>query len=132
MIVLDTSAIIALLDIDDRDHTRVTTALAAERPPFLIAAGTLSEIGYLVERDFGQRAIAGFLGDLAEGRYTFDCGTDDFERIRTLVVRYEDLSLGIADAAVIACAERSGGRVMTLDRRDFEVVGREVALTLVP
>lgn len=132
MIVLDTSAIIALLDADDPDHARVSAALATERPPFVIAAGSLSEIGYLIERDYGQRAVAGFLDDIAEGRFTFDCGNDDFGRIRALVLRYEDLSLGVADAAVIACAERSGGRVMTLDRRDFDVVGREIALTLVP
>ncbi|HSO28829.1 MAG TPA: PIN domain-containing protein [Candidatus Sulfomarinibacteraceae bacterium] len=132
MIVLDTSAVIALLDADDPDHVRVKAALTAERPPFVIAAGSLSEIGYLVERDFGQRAVAGFLDDLAEGRFTFDCGSGDFSRIRALVLRYEDMSLGAADAAVIACAERSGGRVMTLDRRDFEIVGREVPLTLVP
>lgn len=132
MIVLDTSAIVALLDAGDPDHARCTAALARERPPFVIAAGSLAEIGYLVERDLGQRAVDGFLGDLAEGWFTFDCGNDDLERIRALVARDSGLSLGVADAAVIACAERSGGRVMTLDRRDFSVVGREVALTLVP
>ena len=53
-------------------------------------------------------------------------------RIRLLVRRYADLPLGFVDAAVIACAERRGGRVLTLDRRHFGVVGREGTLTLLP
>jgi predicted nucleic acid-binding protein len=40
--------------------------------------------------------------------------------------------LGFSDAAVIACAERSGGTIATLDRRDFDVVAPEASITLVP
>lgn len=52
--------------------------------------------------------------------------------IRTLVGRYADRPLGLVDAAVISCASRSGGRVLTLDQRDFSVVGRDVPLTILP
>jgi uncharacterized protein len=65
-------------------------------------------------------------------RRTLDCGEQDVPRIRTLVRRYADLPLGFADAAVIACAERYGGRVLTLDLRHFGVVAREGNLTLLP
>jgi len=37
---------------------------------------------------------------------------------QTAVDEYVDLPLGFPDAAVIACAERSGGRVLTLDLRN--------------
>jgi predicted nucleic acid-binding protein len=33
---------------------------------------------------------------------------------------------------VIACAERNGGRVLTLDRRDFDVVAGEGVITVLP
>jgi hypothetical protein len=33
---------------------------------------------------------------------------------------------------VIACAERSGGRVLTFDVRDFSVVARESPIAIVP
>lgn len=49
-----------------------------------------------------------------------------------LVRRYADLELGLVDAAVIACAERNGGRVLTLDLRHFGVVAREGTITIVP
>ena len=31
-----------------------------------------------------------------------------------------------------ACAERNGGKVVTLDRRDFGVVAREGTITVLP
>jgi hypothetical protein len=132
VITLDTSAIVALLDVDEPAHERVVEALGGERPPFLIPAAIVCEVGYLVQRNLGGTAIAVFLEDLADGQFRYDPGEADLARIRDLVVRYADLPLGVADAAVVACAERSGGRVMTLDRRDFDVVGGEVALTLIP
>ena len=56
----------------------------------------------------------------------------DFARIRELVGRYADLPLGFADASVIACAERNGGRVLTFDARDFGVVAREGTIQPLP
>lgn len=132
MITLDTSAVLALLDADEPAHDGVARALGAERPPFLVPAAILCEVGYLVQRRLGNLAIDAFLADLAEGQFRYDPGASDLARMRELVARYADLPLGVADAAVVACAERSGRRVMTLDRRDFDVVGREVGLTLVP
>jgi len=52
--------------------------------------------------------------------------------IRALTRRYADLPLGFADAAVIACAERHGGRVLTRDLRHFGVVAREGRLIVLP
>ena len=49
-----------------------------------------------------------------------------------VVQRYEDLPLGFADASVICCAERNGGRVLTLDLRHFGVVAAEGRISLLP
>jgi predicted nucleic acid-binding protein len=131
VIVLDTSALLGLLDADDPDHGACAAALAGERAPYVVPAGILAEVAYLVERKLGLDVLEVFLADLASGALTLDCGEEDLGRIAELARRYEDLRLGFADASVIACAERSGGRVMTLDRRDFAVVAREGKLTLV-
>ena len=87
---------------------------------------------FLVEERLGADVLDRFLEDLESGAYTLDCGEGDLARVRTLVRRYADLSLGCVDAAVIACAERSGGRVMTFDLRDFGVVAVEGTITIVP
>jgi predicted nucleic acid-binding protein len=48
------------------------------------------------------------------------------------MTRYGDLHLGFADASVVACAERNGGAMLTFDRRDFDVIARDVPITVVP
>lgn len=86
----------------------------------------------MIERRLPSQALTAFLRDLENGGYLLDCGEGDFLRIRALVERYADLPLGFADAAVIACAERHGGRVLTLDRRHFGVVAREGHIIIAP
>lgn len=132
LITLDTSGLLAIANRRDPDHERARVALVQDRGPYLVPAGVLAEITYLIERRLGLRALDGFLADIESGAYSLDCGDRDIPRIRELVRRYANLPLGFADAAVIACAERSGGRVLTLDLRDFGVVAREAPLHLLP
>lgn len=47
----------------------------------------------------------------------------DWERVRELVDRYQDLRLGGTDASLVAIAERLGAtRIATLDHRHFRVI----------
>lgn len=132
MITLDTSCLLALLNREDPNHHRSLEALARDLGPYLVPAGILAEVSYMVEQLLGLDSLDHFLSNLQSGAYTLECGEEDLPRIRTLVRRYADLPLGFADAAVVACAERSGGRVLTLDVRDFGVVAREGAIQVLP
>ena len=132
MITLDTSGLLALLNRRDPDHQRVRSVLQADDGPYLVPAAILAEITYMVEHRLGVRPLDLLLQDLESGAYALECGQDDFPRIRALIARYADLPLGFADAAVIACAERSGGRVLTLDLRDFGVVARAGTISVLP
>jgi predicted nucleic acid-binding protein len=132
VITLDTSALYALLNRGDRSHAAAVEALSGDRGPYLVPAATLGEITFLVEERLGIRVLDLLLNDLETGAYTLDCGEGDLGRTRQLVARYADLSLGFVDAAVIACAERNGGRVLTFDLRDFGVVAAEGTITIVP
>jgi predicted nucleic acid-binding protein len=87
---------------------------------------------FLTEDRLGWQALDAFLSNLADRALSLECGEEDFPRIRELATHYRDLPLGAADASVIACAERNGGRVLTLDRCDFDVVGREGKLVIEP
>ena len=130
VIVLDTSALLALLDGDDPDHRPCVAALEGQGPPFLVPGAILGEVGYLIERKLGGELLSDFVEDLALGAFTLDCGDQDFKRIGELIRSYADLPLGPADAGVIACAERSQRRALTLDRSDFRVVAREGTIEL--
>lgn len=132
VITFDTSGVLALANRRDPNHEAAANVLRQDRGPYLIPAGVLAEITFMLTRRLGTRVLDVFLTDLEAGRYTLDCGDEDFARIRELVKRYDDLPLGAADASVVACAERSGGRVLTLDLRDFGVVARDARITLLP
>jgi uncharacterized protein len=131
VITLDTSGLLALIDGRDPAHADVRAVLASDRGPYRVPAATLAEISYFVGRRFGQGKLALFLDDLVTGAWTYDCGDRDLRRVRELVGRYADLPLGAADAAVVACAERNGGQVLTVDR-DFGVVAGEGTITVLP
>lgn len=132
VITLDTSALYALLNRRDPAHVAAVQALSDDPGPYLVPAATLGEIAFLVEQRLGILVLDLLLADLESGAYALDCGEADLGRARQLVKRYEDLSLGYVDAAVIACAERSGGRVLTFDLRDFGVVAAEGTITILP
>ncbi len=131
LITLDTSALIPLLDRRDPDHKRVRDVFVEDGGPYLVPAWILAEVGYVIEQRLKARALDVFLADLESGAFAFECGDADVPRIRELVRRYADLPLGLADAAVVACAERNGGRVLTLDA-DFGVVAKERKITVHP
>ena len=133
VIALDTSGLFALLNRADPDHEPVKGVLKEDPGPYLVPAGILAEVAYLVERRLGTEVLEAFVLDLEGGGFSLHCGEEDLARIRELVRRYDDLPLGFADASVVACAEReSGGRVLTLDRRHFDVLAREGGITPLP
>ena len=132
MSTCDTSAVLALINRRDRDHSRVRAAAEDVGGPFIVPAATLGEIAHFIEARMTLHVLEMFLTDLEETRYDLDAGTTDFARVRHLVRRYGDLPLGLVDAAVIACAERRGSPVLTLDRRHFNVVAREGTIEIFP
>lgn len=132
MITLDTSGALALLNRRDPDHQRARAAELGDPGPYFVPADILAELACLIEHRLGIAVLDTFLADLESGALTLECGEADFPRTRELARRYADLPLGFADAAVVARAERRGGKVLTLDRRDFGIVAREGIISLLP
>jgi predicted nucleic acid-binding protein len=132
VITVDTSALFARLNRRDPDHERVRRAMAHEPAPWIVPAAILGELGYLISSRGTPVALDALLQDLEDGTYVLDSGVEDIGRVRVLVRRHADLPLGLVDAIVIACAERNGGTVATLDFRHFGVVAREGKITVVP
>jgi predicted nucleic acid-binding protein len=132
VITLDTSALYELPNGKSPDYQAVRDALLADRGPFIVPASILAEIAYMIETRLGSAVLDAFLGDLDSGAFSLDCTVSDLPYVRHLLNRYADLELGFSDASVIACAERNGGNVLTLDRRDFGVVAHEGRISLFP
>jgi predicted nucleic acid-binding protein len=133
MLTLDTSGLVALISPKDRYHAEAVGVLRAARGPYIIPTAIMAEIAYILETRAGPQLVLDLLQDLRDGAYSLDCGEHDLTRIQDLVLRYADLRLGFADAAVVACAERRAGRVLSTDRRHFDVVARgEGTISVLP
>jgi predicted nucleic acid-binding protein len=131
VVTLDTSATLGLADREDPDHDRLVTAFDRERPPYIVPEAALAETAYMVQSRLGTETLTTFLADLESGRFRLECGRGDLERTAALLLGYHDLPLDFADAAVCACAERCGGRVLTLDEHLHAVAG-EGRIEIVP
>jgi uncharacterized protein len=132
LITFDTSGLYSLFIKSDVHHSRALAALRGTPGPRVLPVAILCEVTYLLERESGVRYVLALLSDIENGAFRLDCGEADLSRIRELVGRYADLPLGFADAAVIACAERNLGAVLTFDLRHFGVVAREGTIRIVP
>ena len=130
MLVLDTSGLLAALDRRDRHHRRAVDHVGGDPGPYVVPVPILAEVTYMIAARLGPAVLDAFLADLEVGAFTLDCGEGDIARARELVHRYGSLPLGFADAAVVACAERTRAPVLTFDVRDFGVVAREGTITL--
>ncbi len=132
LVILDTSALFAALDRGQLHHHSVLSALRPYVGSYVLPVAILAEISHFIERDLGPIALSALVRDIERGAYELDCGLDDWQRIQELIDRYADLPLGLADASVIACAERRRAPVATLDLRHFGTVAREGTIELIP
>ena len=122
--VADTGALYALYDADDKDFTRVRQALDSLRGPIYVPSAILGEVDHLLREWLGVDAEVAFLESLRRGAFRLEnLAPDDLQRCSELLQTYRDLDLGLADASVIAVAERLGiSTILTLDERDFRTV----------
>jgi uncharacterized protein len=133
VVVADTSAIVALLDEDDRHHASLQ-ALFLENPnTWLLPWAILPEVDYLAATALGGRAQELWLDDLVSGAYAVEWERDgDLAAARALTKRYAALNLGLVDAVVMAVAERLRADIATLDLRHFGAVTLKHAVRLFP
>jgi uncharacterized protein len=132
VITLDTSAIVALVNRSDVRHGDAARALGDHGGPTVVPLAILAEVASVLDGRLGPIATVGFLRGLEQGESLLDCGDGDVPRIRELMARFTDPPLGFTRAAVVACAERNGGDVLTFDRAALDPVAREVPVSLVP
>jgi uncharacterized protein len=120
MILLDAGPMIAILDAGDRHHEACVRALEKIREPLLTVWPAITEAMFLLESAEAQAALAELLG--SEAVAIAELGKSDLPRIVELMLKYHDLPMDLADAAIVRVAEREHLRtVFTIDRRDFEI-----------
>jgi uncharacterized protein len=120
MILVDAGPLVAIIDADDRHHAACSAALKKLRPPLVTVWPAVVEAMYLLERFRAQDALWQMLlrGVLA----IEPVEPPDLGRARDLMAKYRDLPMDLADATLVAVAERLAcRRIFTLDRKDFQI-----------
>ena len=123
-LICDTGAVYALYDGDDVHHLAAKKTVEAEVGPLFLPMVLLAEIDYLLTARLGVDAAVEFLESIELGAFTLVApSAEDLSRCRQLMLQYRDLAIGLADASVVATAERlSIQRLFTVDHRHFRAM----------
>ena len=124
MILVDTSALLAAFDVDERSHDRAQRSLRASTPPRLLSPFVLAELDYLVGKRLGRALRSSLLDEVSLGAYRLTrWAADDVAEAKGLIDQYGDLGLSLADASIVVLAWRYRVQdVLTLDERHFRVL----------
>jgi uncharacterized protein len=135
-ILVDTSAIVALVDAADDDHQEVTHYVMNAQDVLLVPVTVLPEADYLIAERVGVRGELALLQDIVAGGFGLESVTiADVARSAELINQYADSDMGFVDASIVAVAERLAiTRILTLDRRHFSMLRPRhcSSFTLVP
>jgi uncharacterized protein len=135
-LILDTGPLLAALDAADPDHERCASLLSDAREDLVVPVLVLAELDYWCHGRLGAHAWTSFLEDLLAGAYRLEtCSNADLARCCELQRQYDDQSLGVVDASVLALVERlRESKLATLDHRHFAMLrpAHVQALNLLP
>jgi predicted nucleic acid-binding protein len=123
-LVLDAGALYAQADADEPHHVEVVAVLRNERGTLVTTELAVAEADYLILQRLGPDVELAFLEDLASGTFTVEClNRDDLRRALSVIQRYRDLRIGLADASLVVLAGRHRTRrILTFDERAFRAV----------
>jgi uncharacterized protein len=132
--LIDTGAILALLDRDDEWHKSCHQAFNATPLPVLTTEAVLTEAFHLTTRDFGD--MRGLWTLLSSGSIRLaGIEHDELLQIHSLMVQYRDRPMDFADATLVHLAARESiSLILTLDHNDFETyrIGGRKRFTILP
>jgi uncharacterized protein len=120
-VLLDTGALYALADRDDKWHARMVAALEGRPGDRIVPVTVLTEACYLLATSLGVAAERRLVRAILDGELLLEgVILPDLERADQVLQRYADANIGLVDATAVAIAERLGIRtVATTDRRHF-------------
>ncbi len=120
-LLLDTGALVSLLDRSQRRHKEFVTFFDSWAGQVVTTEAVLTESTHLLGRIAGG-AIACLDFVLAGGALLIPATANTIRRARELMDRYADCPMDFADATLVVLAEDLGTNlVLTTDQRDFSV-----------
>jgi uncharacterized protein len=121
VILVDAGPMVALISASDRHHESCKATLAKLNEWLLTVWPAVTEAMYLLRGSWQAQSA---LWEMIERRVLNFAYLDenDAYKMRSLMEKYRDLPMDLADAALVRVAERENlRRIFTLDRRDFSL-----------
>ena len=124
MIILDTSGLLTAYGRDQAQAKDVLEILHGDAGPLVLSPFVLAELDYLISSRLGVAAELNLLEDVAGGVYRLAEFTQrDVAQARSVVAKYADLKIGLADASIVTlAAQHMTTRVLTFDLRHFRAM----------
>lgn len=121
MILVDAGPLVALIHAGDQHHLPCRKVAKSLTGPLGTVWPALTEAMYLL--GFSWKAQDALWEMLEVGFVEpLPIESQDSARMRELMRKYKDLPMDLADAALVAIAERMKlAQIFTVDRRDFEL-----------
>ena len=122
--IIDPSALLAFFDSAEPRHRDVARAIDAAGEPLVVSPYVIAELDHLVVTRHGGQAELAVLDELGGGAWELAClDAAELRTARTIVDRYADQRIGLADASNVVLAQRFGQTLIaTLDRRHPSVL----------
>jgi len=122
--LLDTSFLLAMVNLKDRHHFRVLKVAQSIDDMLILPVTVLPEVSYLIGSRLGHHVMRQFLTSLVADKVSLECiSRADLKRVTEILEIYADSHLDFVDATIVALAERLGiTRILTLDQRDFTII----------
>jgi uncharacterized protein len=120
-VLVDTGPIVAVLSRHDQYHRVCVDALREMPGPLFTCWPIITEAAWLLRREIN--AVEKLLNSIETGFLEMlPLTSSDAKPIASIMAKYRDLRIQLADAALVHLAGRDGlGTVFTLDQRDFSV-----------
>ena len=117
--LIDTGALLALLDRTDGWHRACTETLPQLRLPLATSEAVLTELFHLVGDSTHEMEAAWRL--VRSGAVVLSIEHAELDAVHALMSRYADRPMDFADATLVYLAKREGlSTVFTVDHDDFE------------
>ena len=130
--LIDTGAILAIVEVDDAFHSACLESLSLVQMPLLTTEAVLTELLHLVRRANIETAWS----FVRSGAITVQPMTDsDLPALHGLMSQYKDRPMDFADATLVHLAARESlSLILTVDHDDFETyrIGGRKRFTILP
>ena len=122
--IIDTSALIALYNPDEHEHSAVSELIIDSNEQMIVSPLVLAELDYMIQTKFSPELAIQVMLDVAGGAFTIaHLDVADIKKAARISEKYLDTPIGLTDASLVVLAEHfEDDIILTTDFRHFSVL----------